>query len=144
MGDTNPENITDDKILDKLTSLSVPDIIGSVKKVSTTELSSLYEPKLNEHSKLPVKDKEIWDQSHLEEYMGLHKDTKTWDYITEEEYKALRPMVGNALPTMAISKIKTDENGLPTRAKYRIVVLGNLDPHNWKNSDCFAPVLSAL
>ena len=32
----------------------------------------------------------------------------------------------------------------PDRAKYRIVVLGNLDPHNWSSSDCFAPVLSPL
>ena len=29
------------------------------------------------------------------------------------------------------------------RAKYRIVVLGNLDPYNWSNNNCFAPVLSA-
>ena len=34
--------------------------------------------------------------------------------------------------------------GNPTRAKYCIVVLGNLDPHDWSKSDCFAPVLSAL
>ena len=44
---------------------------------------------------------------------------------------------------MAISKIKTDANGASLRAKYRIVVLGNLDPYNWSNNDCFAPVLSA-
>jgi hypothetical protein len=36
---------------------------------------------------------------------------------------------------MAISKIKPDENGSPDHAKYRIVVLGNLDPHDWSNSD---------
>lgn len=45
---------------------------------------------------------------------------------------------------MAISKIKRDANGNPIRAKYRIVVLGNLDPHLWSKADCFAPVLSAL
>ena len=76
--------------------------------------------------------------------MGLHEVTETWEYITENEYKALRPIVGNALPTMAISKVKTDEDGKPERAKYCIVVLGNLDPHNWSNSDCFAPVISPL
>ena len=64
--------------------------------------------------------------------------------ISEDEYKALSPIVGNALPTMAISKIKTDENGNPTRAKYRRVVLGNLDPHDWNQKDCFAPVISSL
>ena len=45
---------------------------------------------------------------------------------------------------MAISKVKTDEDGTPKRAKCQIVVLGNLDPYKWNNSDCFAPVLSAL
>ena len=45
---------------------------------------------------------------------------------------------------MAIAIIKYDENGRPTRAKYRIVALGNLDPHKWTKNDCFAPVLSQL
>ena len=76
--------------------------------------------------------------------MGLHEVTETWEYTTEDKYKALRPVVRNALPTMAISKVKTNEDGKPERAKYRIVVLGNLDPHNWSNSDCFAPVISPL
>lgn len=37
-----------------------------------------------------------------------------------------------------------DENGNPDCAKYHIVVLGNLDPHDWSNRDCFAPVLSSF
>ena len=45
---------------------------------------------------------------------------------------------------MAISRVKTDENGNPDRAKYQIVVLGNLDPHDWSNRDCFGPVLSSF
>ena len=53
-------------------------------------------------------------------------------------------MLGPTLPTMAISTIKRDENGIPTRAKYRICVLGNLDPHPWNKTECFAPVLSAM
>jgi len=40
---------------------------------------------------------------------------------------------------MALSKVKFDESGIPSRTKYRIVVLGKLDPHDWKTSDCFAP-----
>ena len=50
--------------------------------------------------------------------------------------------MGWALPTMAISTIKTDGDRNPVEAKYCIVVLGNLDPHNWSKSNCFAPVLS--
>ena len=30
------------------------------------------------------------------------------------------------------------------RAKCHIVVLGNLDTHNWNKSDCFAPVMIQL
>lgn len=37
-----------------------------------------------------------------------------------------------------------DGDGNPVRAKYRIVALGNLDPHDWSKNDCFAPVLSQL
>lgn len=81
------------------------------------------------------------NKANLKEYLGLHKDTKTWEYITEEEYQNLKSITGTALPSMAISKIKLDENGAPVRAKYRIVVWGNLDPHN---TACFTPVLSAL
>jgi hypothetical protein len=33
-------------------------------------------------------------------------------------------------------------NGVPTRAKSRIVVLGSLDQHEWGKSDCFSPVVS--
>ena len=38
---------------------------------------------------------------------------------------------------MAISTIKYDKCGKPKRAKYRIVALGNLDPHEWSRSDCY-------
>ena len=40
---------------------------------------------------------------------------------------------------MAISKVKTNEDGKPEHAKYRIVIL-----LNWSNSNCFAPVISPL
>lgn len=76
--------------------------------------------------------------------MGLHRDTGTWEYITESEYQTLCKTIGNALLSMAISKIKKDQDGNPDRAKYRIVVLGNLNPNDWSNKDCFAPVLSPL
>ena len=80
-------------------------------------------------------DKSIWDHAYLNEYLGLTEDTNTWEYISEREYQILRPITGNALPSMAISTIKKDADGLPIRAKYRIVVLGNLDPHTWTKQD---------
>ena len=45
---------------------------------------------------------------------------------------------------MAISTIKRDEHVNPSREKYRIVVLRNLDPHDWSTADCFAPIMSQM
>ena len=115
------------------------------RRVSAVNLESTIEPKLHNHKHLSENEKEIWDRSYLEEYLGLHEKTQTWEYITDEEqYQMLCPIIGNALLSMAISKIKIDENRNPNRAKYRIVVLGNLDPIDWSTSDCFAPVVSPL
>ena len=64
--------------------------------------------------------------------------------IAESEYQKRKHEFGSLLPTMAISTIKYDEFGTPKRAKYRIVALGNLDPHDWSKQDCFAPVMSLM
>jgi len=45
---------------------------------------------------------------------------------------------------MAIATIKYDENNRPKRAKYRIVVIGNFDYHDWSKASTAAPVLSQL
>ena len=45
---------------------------------------------------------------------------------------------------MAVSTIKFDKDGLPVRAKYRIVALGNLKTTEWSKSDVYAPVMSLL
>ena len=144
MNSSSPHHLSDKAIQAKVNKTPIPDIIGFANRVSAKNLTSLHEPKLHEHSKLSTTDKAIWDQSYLEEYMGLHQDTQTWEYITEAEYQDLKKVIGRVLPTMALSKIKKDENGNPDRAKYRIVVLGNLDPHEWTPQECFAPVLSPL
>jgi deoxyuridine 5'-triphosphate nucleotidohydrolase len=142
-GSADPEHLTDTHIHQQLAN-NPAHAIATIFKISAAELQSQTEPKLHEHYKLSPKDKQIWDESYREEYFGLHDDTQTWQYITEDEYQNLKSVLGRPLPTMAISKIKRDSQGNPTRAKYRIVVLGNLDPHQWSKADCFAPVLSAL
>ena len=111
------------------------------RHVSATALTSTDAPTLLNHSKLNKIDKEIWDAAYSEEYTGL-KNLPAWITITESEYTANKSKYGTLLPTMAISTVKYDEHGSPKRAKYRIVVLGNLDPHDWTKSDCFAPVMS--
>ena len=75
--------------------------------------------------------------------MGLH-NLPAWTTITEAEYQAQKHKFGSLLPTMAISTVKFDEFGKPKRAKYRLVALGNLDPHDWNKQDCFAPVMSLM
>ncbi len=111
------------------------------RHVCAKDLHVTEAPSLLRHYQLHPEDRKKWDAAYSEEYDGL-VNLDTWEVITEEEYKRMRHLTGNALPTMAISTIKKDENGDPKRCKYRIVVLGNLDSNNWSKSDCFAPVLS--
>jgi len=49
-----------------------------------------------------------------------------------------------ALPSMAITTMKYNAFNRPKRAKYRIVVLGNHDPHTWSKDSTAAPVMSQL
>ena len=43
---------------------------------------------------------------------------------------------------MAISTINYDKNNNPTRSKYRIIVLENLNNNDWGKCDTYAPVLN--
>jgi hypothetical protein len=45
---------------------------------------------------------------------------------------------------MAIATIQYNANNCPKHAKYRLVVLGNLDYHTWSKEDTPAPVMSQL
>ena len=100
-------------------------------------------PTLLKHYQLHPDDKTTWDAAYADEYKGL-TDIDTWEEISEEDYENSKHLFGNLLPTMAISTIKYDGDGKPVRAKYRIVALGNLDPHDWSKNECFAPVLSQM
>jgi hypothetical protein len=114
-----------------------------LRHVSAHSLKSLIPPaSLHCHHKLDPDDKCIWDNAYAEEYDGLTA-LPSWEVVTEEEYKVLSKGK-HALPTMAIATIKYDENNRPKCAKYRIVVLGNLDYHAWSNELTAAPVLSQL
>ena len=82
------------------------DTLPSAKNVSAIDISSTTLPKsLKSYPALPVNDKAIWDMAYEEEYYILHNKTKTWTYISEEEYQQLKPAVGNALPTISIAII---------------------------------------
>lgn len=104
------------------------------KKVSAATLHDKTAPTLLNHHKLHPTDKLIWDRSYDDEYDGL-VNIDTWETITEEDYQRSKHMFGKLMPTMAISTIKYDGDGKPDRAKYRIVALGNLDPHHWNKDD---------
>jgi hypothetical protein len=84
-------------------------------------------------------DQQIWQAAYDEEFDDL-SSLPTWRVITEDQYKQMSKGV-KALPSMAIATIKYDEFNRPKRAKYRIVVLGNLDYHNWSKEATAAPKL---
>ena len=114
-----------------------------LRHVSAHGLTSLVVPtSLKAHSSMSNSDKAIWDDAYLEEYDGL-SSLPTWEVLTESQFKALNKGV-KALPSMAIATIKYDAFNRPKRAKYRIVVLGNHDPHTWSKDSTAAPVMSQL
>jgi hypothetical protein len=76
------------------------------------------------------------------DYDGL-ESLPYWEVNTEDQYKQLSKG-RRALPTMAIASIKYDANNRHKRAKYFIVVLGNLDYHTWSREETTAPVMSQL
>jgi len=114
-----------------------------LRHISAHGLKSLLPPtSLKAHNTMDPGDREIWNAAYDEEFDGLEA-LPTWEVITEAEYKRLNKGK-RALPTMAIATIKFDENNRPKRAKYRLVVLGNHDPHTWSKDEIAAPVMSQL
>eukprot|EP00957_Ditylum_brightwellii_P157183 11962823-Ditylum_brightwellii.AAC.2 len=73
-------------------------------------------------------DQKLWKQAYNEEFYGL-QGLPAWSIINEATYQKLCPIAGNAMPSMAISTIKYDKDGRLKSVKWRIVALGNLDPH---------------
>ena len=59
-------------------------------------------------------DKLIRNKGYNEEYCGL-EELPAWSTISEVEYQHICHVVDNALPTMALSIIKYDENGKLSR-----------------------------
>jgi hypothetical protein len=114
-----------------------------LRHVSAHGLTSIIAPtSLKHHLNMTSNDKHIWYAAYDEEFDGL-TSLPTWEVITEEQYHRLSKGM-KALPTMAIATIKYDEHNRPKRAKYRIVVLGNLDYHQWSKESTAAPVMSQL
>jgi hypothetical protein len=114
-----------------------------LRHFSAHGLTSLIAPtSLKSHSKMSTTDQTIWDEAYFEEFDGL-ASLPTWEVLTEEQFKTLSKGV-KALPSMAIATIKYDAFHRSKQAKYRIVVLGNHDPHTWSKDSTAAPVMSQL
>jgi len=97
-----------------------------LRHVSAHGLRSLIAPSLLcQITKMHCNDQVIWNEAYNEEYDDL-VSIPTWGVLSESQFKLLSKGA-KPLPSMAISTIKYDENNRPNRAKYRIVVLGNLD-----------------
>ena len=113
------------------------------RHISASNLSTHQLPTLLQHKHLNADDKATWDAAYSEEYDGLN-NLPCWKVIPAHDFKRLRTPQTKCLPTMAISTIKYDRDGLPKRAKYRIVALGNLENSAWSKGDVYAPVLSLM
>ncbi len=87
-------------------------------------------------------DKIIRDTAYDVEYAGL-ANIPTWEVLSESQFKSLSKGV-QPLPSMAFSTIKYDAQNHPKRAKYRIVILGNLVHHRWSKESTAAPVMLQL
>ena len=114
------------------------------RKVDVSQLSNVNPPRsLKAHSLLNPSDKQTWDFAYTEEYYGLYENTVAWEYISKRNIKCYEK-IQEHLFQHKLWQLKKYENGKPNRAKYRIVVLGNLDKHNQTKNDCFASVTSQL
>jgi len=114
-----------------------------LRHTSAHGLQSLIPPSsLKHHHSLSSSERAIWDAAYSEEFDGL-SSIPTWEIVTESEFRALSKG-RKSLPSMAISTIKYDSNNKPKQAKYRIVVLGNLDYYQWSKESTAAPVMSQL
>ena len=70
-------------ISDSATTTSVTNFFA--RHVSASKLQHQAPPRnLRSHHTLIASDKDIWDQAYMEEYLGLHDKTKTWEYISEK------------------------------------------------------------
>jgi hypothetical protein len=76
---------------------------------------------------LPSSNQHIWNAAYDKEFDGL-SSIPTWEVVSEEQFKQLNKLV-KPLPSLAIATSKYNANNKPKRAKYWIVVLGNLDYH---------------
>ena len=98
------------------------------RKISAHALDVKQAPAtLLRHNRLSPNDKIFWDASYSEEYFGL-QDLGTWKVISEKEYEKLKPIVGNALPSMAISTIKKIRMEIPSGVNIASLSLVTLIP----------------
>jgi hypothetical protein len=128
-------------VYDTCTQLGLHDCV--LRHVSVHGLTSLIAPpSLQAHRTMNSNDRRIWDATYNEEYDSL-ETLPTWENVSEAEFRQFSKSQ-QALPTMAVAAIKYDSNNRPKRAKYRLVVLGNLDYHTWSKEATAAPVMSQL
>jgi hypothetical protein len=114
-----------------------------LRHVSAYGLTSLVAPtSLKSHASMNVEDQTIWDNAYSEEFDGL-SSLPTWELIPEAKYHQLYKHA-KILPLMAFAKIKYDAHNRPKWAKYRIVVLGNHNYHQWSKESTTVPVMSQL
>jgi hypothetical protein len=115
--------------------------VGSASHVSAKGCVRPCPPSLQKALDPSHPDRKIWIDSYAEEKTSL-LDVDTFQVISLDEYRRLRQEgAPQAIPSMCVLVIKTDETGQPDRAKSRIVVLGNLECRTWGKHERAAPVM---
>ncbi len=126
------------------TALPESQLVGSASHVSAMDCKLTCPPSLQRALDPSHPDRDIWLASYREEKSSL-QDVDTYNVITIDQYRRLRELgAPQAIPSMCVLVIKTDENGQPDQAKSRIVVLGNLEARTWDKHERAAPVLKYL
>ncbi len=118
-------------------------MIGSSSHVSAKdcELPCPPSPSLQRALDPSHPDRNTWLASYAEEKSSLI-DVDTFKVITLDHYRRLRAIgAPQAITSMCVLVIKTDEHGQPDQAKSCIVVLGNLEARTWGKHERAAPVL---
>ncbi len=85
-------------------------------------------------------DHATWHASYKEEYDDL-RHMGVYEEINSDQVRHIQHKCGHPIPTMCVLTIKY-KDGYPDRTKWRIVVLGNQQQHNYSKSDKYAPVIS--
>ena len=118
------------------------DSAPAARFVSAKNLFAPCPPSLSKALHPSNPDRQVWLDSYNEEKGGL-ESMDVYEKISKKQYLLLRRkgLIPKAIPSMCVLVVKPDRDGKPSRAKSRIVVLGNFEDRLYAKARRYAPVL---